>query len=93
MVQNYMETLVDNVLTDEFASHPEKYQAICKCSRCISIIKSAALNNLKPFYVTSLTGEVFGEFQYKAKQHMTDVLVAVGRGIDELMRFEEPHKL
>lgn len=90
MVQNYMETLVDNALKSEFRDHPDKYVSVCKCPSCIAYIKATALNDLAPFYVTSLAGEVFGEYQNKGLQQMAEVLVAIGKGMDALERLD-PH--
>lgn len=90
MISNYMETIVANTLEDELKSNPQKYTDVCRCPECMAIAKCVALNNLPPFYVTSLAGEVFGEYGLKEQQNRSDVLVAIGRGLDELQRLA-PH--
>lgn len=90
MISNYMETLVDNTMKTEFRDHADKYEGVCHCEGCRTIIKATALNCLKPFYVTSLAGEVYGEYQHKGTQQLSDVLVAVGKGV-EMLRRMDPH--
>lgn len=85
MVKNYMEDQVAHILHDELTEHPEKYHNFCKCSACIAAVQAAALNHLKPFYITGITGEVFGEYRGKDMQNYSDVLVAVARGIEEVL--------
>lgn len=86
MVHNYMETLVSTALKNELAENPEKYTDVCQSPRCIAFIEAVALNHLKPFYVTGVAGTAFGEFKSKEYQHMSDVMVAIGKGIEELKR-------
>lgn len=82
MVQNYMETLVNNVLSAELAENPEKYADICQCPACLADVKCVALNSLPPYYITTLAGEVYGEYESKDLQKLSDVLVAVAKGIE-----------
>lgn len=84
MIVNYMESMVDTVLKNEFTLSPEKYTDICRCDSCIAFIKATALNNLTPFYVTSVTGEIYGEYRHKEIQNLSDVMVAVAKGIEAL---------
>lgn len=90
MISNYMETMVDNVLQGELRDNPQRYTDVCQCPACIARIKAVALNLLPPFYVTSVAGEVFGEYRHKELQHLSDVVVSVARGI-EALRAENPH--
>lgn len=84
MIQNYMETLVANVLKNELKDNKEKYNDICRCHACAAFIAATALNNLPPFYVTRVLGEVYGEFRSKVPQNHSDILVAVGKGMEAL---------
>lgn len=84
MVHNYMETLVTNALNSEFRDNPEKYVDVCHCPSCVAIIKAQALNYLAPFYVTGTAGEVYGEYRSKDLQRLSDVMVALGKGIEVL---------
>ncbi len=90
MVHNFMETLVDNALKSELTYKAEKYTDICQCPVCITYIKCVALNNLSPFYVTGKAGEIFGQYKSKELQVMSDVMVAIGHGIDALQK-SGPH--
>lgn len=67
-----------------FKEDPEKYADVCKCSTCIAHIKVEALNRLTPFYVTGKVGEVFGEYQIKAIQYKTDLMVAISGAIEQV---------
>jgi len=42
------------------------------------------LNHLSPFYVTTVTGEIYGEYRHKEIQNLSDVMVAVAKGIEAL---------
>lgn len=90
MVKNYIETLVDSALKKELAENTEKYPQLCRCPSCLAAVKAAALNKLQPFYVTCIAGEVYGEYRGKELQNMSDVLVAVVKGIEEVSR-SNPH--
>lgn len=91
MIYNYMETLVDQILLDEVQDNAHKYGGLCKCPSCLARIKTVALNNLPPFYVSSMAGKVFGEFESKEQKNRAEVLVAIGRGIEEVQR-TGPHQ-
>ncbi|MDL2293234.1 late competence development ComFB family protein [Ruminococcaceae bacterium OttesenSCG-928-D13] len=86
MIQNYMEVLVDNALNKELSLHPEKYDTLCRCPACMAQVRVSALNELAPFYVTCVTGEVYGEYRSKELQYQSDVLVAVGRGVEQVLQ-------
>lgn len=90
MIMNYMETMVDNALNNEFDQSPALYADICHCDSCIALVKATALNSLPPFYVTTLAGEVYGEYHHKETQNLSDVLVAVAKGVQAL-RAAPPH--
>ena len=86
MIQNYMETLVGQALDKELGEHREKYDNLCQCPSCIALVKATALNQLKPFYVTCVAGKVYGEYRMKEIQSQSDILVAIGKGIDSVVR-------
>lgn len=88
MIHNYTETLISDLLQAEYKDHVEKYLDVCKCPACQSYIKAIALNILPPYYYTSLAGKVFGEYGSKDQQNRSDILVAIGRGMEELMRLD-----
>lgn len=85
-----MQDQVEKVLREELADHAEKYLGLCKCPACLAAVQAAALNHLKPFYVTGLAGEVFGQYQSKELQNYSDVLVAVTKGVEET-RTQDPN--
>lgn len=90
MVQNYMESQVREGLTRELNENPHKYTDLCRCPSCMATIQAVALNNLPPFYVTGVAGEVYGEYRNKDLQNYSDILVAIARGIEEV-RLGNPH--
>ena len=89
MVKNYMETLVEDTLQKELSENSNQYPGLCLCPSCIAAIQASALNHLKPFYVTCIAGEVFGEYHSKELQNLSDVLVAVVNGIQEVLQTSE----
>ena len=91
MVKNYMEKLVDDTLKKELLDNRDSYPLICLCPDCILEIKATALNSLTPFYVTCVAGEVFGEYRSKDIQNLSDVVVAVTKGIEHLIA-TSPHQ-
>lgn len=83
MVKNYMEIQVSDALKKELRDNAGKYTTLCKCPECLAAVKAGALNRLKPFYITRLKGQVFGEAQSKETQNQGDVLVALVSSINE----------
>ncbi len=90
MVKNYMESLVEDTLQKELESKAEQYADLCRCGGCIASIQVTALNMLRPFYVTCIAGEVYGEYHSKDIQHNSDVVSAVTRGIEQAL-YTGPH--
>lgn len=90
MIHNYMETLVDEMLRDELADNAYKYTGLCQCPACLAHIKAVALNSLPPFYTTGTTGQVFGEYQSRESQNLSDIMAAIGKGVAEVERLP-PH--
>ncbi len=84
MVHNYMETLVKDMLNEELAANPQKYTDICQCPLCLARIKTTALNNLNTFYITTMAGEVYGEYASRENQNLSDIMAAIGKGIAAL---------
>ena len=70
MIKNYMEDAVDRV----FAKMLPNLQGVCECETCISDMKALALNNLKPKYVATHTGEVYSKVSQLHIQSETDVI-------------------
>lgn len=78
MVKNFMEIVVDQVLGD-LLNKPEECLFSCSCERCIDSIKAISLNHLKPFYITTRQGEVFGTYCTKEVQNNVNVLSEILR--------------
>ena len=86
MIQNYMEQLVSEILRDELRDNAHKYTNICHCPACMARIQAEALNHLPPFYTTSTTGNVFGEYKSREYQNFSDIIAAIGKGIAMIER-------
>ena len=86
MIQNYMELLVADILQGELSDNAQKYTHICQCPACMARIQAEALNHLPPFYTTSTTGNVFGEYKSRESQNFSDIITAIGRGLAETER-------
>jgi competence protein ComFB len=76
-VTNYMEVLVERYLE----SCLENWD-VCKCSKCKKDITALALNNLKPMYTATETGDVYVKVNTSFDvQFTTDVLFAINKAI------------
>ncbi len=80
MVRNYMEFLVD-MYFESVINGNEAFKDICKCEKCEEDVKARALNQLKPYYVTSKKGEVFAEYANLQTQYKADVFGALTKSI------------
>ena len=81
MVTNYMEIYVKKFL-NEILKNDLKYSNICTCPHCIDDIMAKALNNLKPYYITSKKGEVYAAYNSLETQHNAEVITAVINAIE-----------
>lgn len=79
MIINYTEKVVseylDKVLSDSV------YSSVCRCEQCRDDIMAKVLNNMKPFYITTKTGEVFAEYSKLEVQHQAELIKEVIRAI------------
>lgn len=82
MVKNYMETFVEEIINEARRNDPNYFA--CTCDECMDSIKAMVLNEIKPFYVTSIKGEVFAQFEVKNVQIKTDVSVKVSKAANLL---------
>lgn len=73
-----MEAIVDEVLQD-MLRHPDKYTFSCTCEACMDSIRAIALNKIKPFYVTTRKGEVYGTYCNGEVQNKVNVLSEILR--------------
>ncbi len=81
MVINYVELCVKRFLENTLKTDPN-YSDICKCEQCIDDILAKALNNIKPFYITSKTGEVYAEYNSLEIQNSAEVIKEVISAIE-----------
>lgn len=56
--------------------------ACCKCEICHTDMLACALNNVKPCYVNSHKGELFGRVDAGLLQHSIDLDIAVLKAIE-----------
>ena len=87
MVINYTEEIVKNYLANILRDDPN-YSNVCKCEQCIDDIMAMALNNLKPYYITTKKGEIFAEYSSLETQHQAEVISEVVKAIE----FVSSHK-
>lgn len=81
MVINYAELCVKKFLDSILKTDPN-YSNVCKCEHCIDDIMAKSLNNIKPFYITSKTGEVYAEYSSLELQNNAEVIKEVINAID-----------
>lgn len=82
MIRNYTEIHAEHTLKD-LLSRPE-FADMCKCEHCIDDIMAIALNNLKPKYITSKTGEVFSEYAMQDYQFLNDIKGEVVKALERV---------
>lgn len=80
MIINYMEEVVKRYL-NKILSDPE-YVSVCNCDYCKEDIMAMALNNLKPFYITTKRGEVYAEYSSYEIQHQAEIIKEVIQAIE-----------
>lgn len=85
MVRNMMETIVAEQMQKELEDNADKYPGLCTCPDCASVMQANALNRLPTYYTATKVGEVYTEYHNKALQNLSDILVAVAKGIAETM--------
>ena len=81
MVINYVELCVKKFLDNVLATDPN-YSNVCRCEQCIDDIMAKALNNIKPFYITTKTGEVYAEYSSLELQNNAEIIKEVIQAID-----------
>lgn len=82
MLKNYMEVIVDIILPGVI----DKYNNICKCSKCINDIKALALNSLQPHYVVTEKGQVYTKINELEIQFRADTIRAIVNAIEKVSR-------
>lgn len=80
MVRNYMEVCVDIIISDLISKGI--YKNICTCDKCLDDIRAKALNNLRPYYVTSKKGEVFTEYSSLECSNHMEIFVEVTKAFE-----------
>jgi len=81
MIINYMEEIVRNCLNSILKNDPA-YADICRCEHCMEDIMAKALNNLKPYYITTKKGEVFAEYSSLVTQQQAEVIAETIKAIE-----------
>lgn len=76
-----MEEIVKNYLMNVLKTDPN-YSKVCKCDLCIDDIMAKALNNLKPYYITTKKGEIYAEYSSLETQHQAEVISEVIKAIE-----------
>ena len=69
------------MLHKELTENPHKYVDVCQCPQCLARIQAVALNELPTKYVTGTTGKVFGEYESRESQNLSDIMTAIGKGM------------
>lgn len=85
MIINYVELSVKKFL-ENILNTDTNYSDICRCDQCIDDIMAKTLNNLKPNYITSKTGEVFAEYSSHELQNNAEVIKEVINSIEYISK-------
>jgi competence protein ComFB len=78
MYKNYVEVVVNEMLTQLLAEYKKKHPDICTCDKCTEDIKALALNNMPPQYVVEEKGNILKRVDYDligGRTHVTSELI------------------
>jgi len=70
-VQEYMDVLLEKI-------------GGCKCDKCKRDIFTLALNNLKPYYVSTPLGKIMAKIESTKQQVETNIIVEVTKAINKI---------
>ncbi len=56
----------------------------CKCEKCRNDMMAIALNNLKPYYVTTQLGEIINKIKNMEQQNEANIVVEVTKAINKV---------
>ena len=56
----------------------------CKCEKCRNDMMAIALNNLKPYYVTTQFGEIMTKIKHMEQQNEANIVVEVTKAINKV---------
>lgn len=80
-VINYMEIWVKECMEKLLL----KYD-MCSCNKCKKDIYALALNNLKPYYISTNKGEVMAKVKGMYAQFETDIVIEVSKAIETVKK-------
>ncbi len=75
---NYMEDAVFRLLDQVL----DKYNNICKCTKCKLDIAALALNNLPPQYTVTEKGKLFTKVKEMEAQYEVDIIREITKAIE-----------
>lgn len=78
-VTNCMEIIVKECL-DKLLENSKG----CKCEKCKNDMMAIALNNLKPYYVTTQMGEIMTKIKNMEQQNEANIVVEVTKAIKKV---------
>lgn len=70
-VKEYMEVILEET-------------GYCKCDKCKRDIFTLALNNLKPYYVSTSFGKIMAKLESTKQQVETDIIVQVTKAVNQV---------
>ena len=80
-VRNVMEVFVEQNLPHALDSIP----GVCRCDQCMADIQAIILNNMKPKYVSTATGEVLSRLHALEPTTQVEFLCCVKKATDIVM--------
>lgn len=76
-LENYMEVAVEHILPHMLKAFPD----FCQCEHCLLDVKAMALNQLKPHYIVTETGEMYSKLDEMRTQFEADVMKSLVEAI------------
>ena len=88
--REYLYNVMEENVLEAVKSIMAKDSSLCSCAVCFYNISAIALNNLKPRYVTTNSGEVFARADKLSVLENTQIMVEIMRAID-IVRNKKMH--
>ena len=86
----YIYNTMENEVVEAVKLMTAKDNDVCKCEKCMYDISALALNNLKPHYITTHTGELFARAGHSNVTDKTQIMMEVARAV-ELVKSKKAH--
>lgn len=79
-IRNCAEKFVEEHLARVLAKNP----SVCQCQRCHDDMMALALNQIKPYYVSTEDGDMYTRLNLYSRDNDMDILLAVAKSVEQV---------